>query len=326
MFRLACLFYCLTALALQRDNIPQPENEINTIEFCVTRDPYGFLKPSLLRSLKSAFQIDEFIETGTYLGDTAFVAASIFPKVHTIELSFDLYEKALARFSPYTHMKVYQGDSGDILPYVLENVSGKALFYLDGHFTPGTAKGIENTPLLRELGAIRDAELADALILIDDIRFFQPSLRPNKLKPLALEDYPNLSQIVATLLQINPDYQICFLGDALLAFPKTVDVSVSPLVTACAMHRLEELCPDLTKEDLLQADRIIAEASSKERKVMEEYFESYCIGEMELGYRSYGALWLALMLKQLGLEQQSQELISKAAENSLPGWRIDYFR
>lgn len=318
------LFLWLSGYAIEKANIPtaRPNTEY-TLPFCVTREPYGFLKKDLLDFLKTAFQIEVFIETGTFLGDTAFVAGGVFNEVHTIELSESLYLKALGRFRGSKNIHVMQGDSADVLQKLLKNIPERALFYLDGHYTPGTAKGIDNTPLLRELDAIKDSGKKDSLILIDDIRFCQASLFPHKLGVLALEDYPNLNDLLEALLQINPHYQISVLGDALLAFPQTPNVSVSPVVRACALHRLEEFCPGISQEELEEADHIIANAESLDRKAIEEYFLSYAAGEMDLGYRSYGAMWFGLILHSLGLSQQADALLLNAAKSSLPGWRVN---
>ncbi|MBX7065640.1 MAG: hypothetical protein K1X28_00275 [Parachlamydiales bacterium] len=324
--RSALIFFALSAFAMPKENIPLPNPDADfTLQFCVTRDPYGFLKPSLLEQLQKAFHADRFIESGTFQGDTTFVAAKIFKEVETIELSQDLYWKACNRFQNFPNVKVIQGDSADVLPYLLKNVSHRILFYLDGHFTPGTAKGSENTPVLRELKAIQESGILDSIILIDDIRFFQSSSYPERLPALALEDYPDLGKVVEAVLAINASYQICFLGDALLAYPQTKEVSPSFLVSGCAMHRLADICPSLLESELEMADFWIAEANPEDRKAMEDYYETYSSGEMDLGLRSYGALWFALMLQQLGLQQQADALILQAATNSLPGWRIERF-
>ncbi len=48
----------------------------------------------LIENLVSQFNIHNFIETGTYQGNTAFLASQIFNQVITIEFSEELYQQA----------------------------------------------------------------------------------------------------------------------------------------------------------------------------------------------------------------------------------------
>lgn len=67
---------------------------------CIADNKLNFLPPKknhclnhdFLKQLIEKFSIKIFIETGTYLGDSTAVAAQLFEKVHTIELSENLYK------------------------------------------------------------------------------------------------------------------------------------------------------------------------------------------------------------------------------------------
>lgn len=324
---LLSLMFSSSIAAIDVNNIPCfHADAVHQIRFCISRSSSdGALKSSLLEFLKTAFALRTFVETGTYLGETTLKAAHIFEEVHTIELSRELFLDAQSKFKEWKHVTVHYGDSGEMLELLLQTIPSRALFYLDGHYSSGsTAKGSKNTPILEELAAIRNSKKSDSVILIDDIRFFQPSLYPEKMDN-SLKDYPDLSELVQCILQINPHYQICFLGDALLAFPECSTVTVSSVMSACALHRLASMCPDLTQEDLQHADLTIARAEMDEQKEIKTYYRHYAPYELEYGYRSFAAFWYGLILKEHGQERQALSLFQKASQNSIPYWRVEHF-
>ena len=67
--------------------------------------------------------IDILIETGTYLGEMALASKRTFKKIYTIELDKELYRKAKNNCSKYDHIKLYQGDSAQVLPEILLKVN-----------------------------------------------------------------------------------------------------------------------------------------------------------------------------------------------------------
>lgn len=309
---------------IYRENIAfnDPEAPYN-LGFIVTRETtLGALKRTLLNDLKEAFDIGAFIETGTYLGYTTTEAAKVFEKVYTIELSQECFELAKENLTQFSHVQLYLGNSGEVLGKLLPTICSRTLFYLDGHYSGGvTAKGLENTPILEELIAIRDFGRSDSVILIDDIQLFQESCYPDKIRNTCLEGYPDYDQLVATLLQINPNFQICFLADALLAFPKDPLVSVSPAVNACTLHRLEKFC-SLSDEDLLRADQAIATVSFPEDQEFANFCQIYGPVERKYGYPCFATFWQALILRERGDEQQALGLFKEVVQNSLPTWRF----
>ncbi|MCP5506138.1 MAG: hypothetical protein H7A38_04580 [Chlamydiales bacterium] len=297
------------------------------VEYTTTRNlQNGALKASLLQRLKTLFDLDVFIETGTYLGDTSQVAGDIFSQVHTIELSEELYRKSCQRFKNSRQIQCHLGDSAEVLPKLLKEINVPALFYLDGHYSGHvTARGLLDTPLMKELEAIRQSGMKGSVLFIDDIRLFQNTLNDQKLKELklGLETYPLLAQLLEAILGIDRDAQIFFLGDALLACPKTGHFSVSPLVRACTLHRMEEFFIDIDREDLENADQIVMNAIGKEAEELESYYETYSPFELQYGYRAYGAFWYGLLLLGRGKELEGQALLRRVAKESLTGWSVN---
>ena len=72
---------------------------------------------SFFNTLEATCNINTFIETGTYLGDTTALAAEVFPIIHTIELLPTFYEKAVERFQYNYNVTVHLGDSAKNISY-----------------------------------------------------------------------------------------------------------------------------------------------------------------------------------------------------------------
>ncbi len=294
-FFLLFLVFAHCATALQPHNICNAQAEASrTIRYSVPHtltEPW--LKRSFLEQFKTLFGIDTFIETGTYLGNTAEEASKIFAEIHTIELQAEFYSLAKKRFSHDSHVSVYWGDSGEYLNQLVLAISSRIFFYLDGHYSgEGTAMGREQTPILRELEAIAEAKKPDSVILIDDIRFFEEREA----------DYPSLTELTDALLRINPLFQFCFLGDALLAFPSDPFVNVSPLVRALTIHRFASFYPELGKNDLEEAERTIGRADGDEREALISYYRTFSPLDDRFGYRGYASLWYEFLLKEHVIE------------------------
>jgi hypothetical protein len=138
--------------------------------------------------------VNTFIETGTLRGETTIHESRYFDRVHTIELSEELYKANLARFAAYPNINSHLGNSADVLPEVLKGVNEPCLLYLDAHWSGDSSvdwsttqwKGYgfdtahlgdgdiptpeEQCPLLDELAVISRAINAPCIVLVDDIR------------------------------------------------------------------------------------------------------------------------------------------------------------
>jgi hypothetical protein len=132
------------------------------------------VKQEILRDYARRFELEVFVETGTYLGDTTSALKGDFSRIVSIELSDALYERARRRFAGTEHVTIMHGDSGKILPQVVAGLAEPALFWLDGHYSAGiTARGEKETPVFEELEAVLDSPVAKShVILIDDVRLF----------------------------------------------------------------------------------------------------------------------------------------------------------
>jgi len=310
-------------------NIPQcaqaNSSAAATLSFCGSRHRQsGALKQELLSTLKTAFKLGAFVETGTYVGESTEIAKNVFSEVHTIELSVDLFVHACQRFQHSQDIFLHHGDSPLVLKEILPNISERILFYLDAHYSgEETALSAVNTPILKELKVIRETKKDQSVILINDMRLFQNSLYPENIRNTCLEGYPDLRIIVEALLAINSTYQICFLGDALLAYPQDANISVTPLIRACAIQRLSVAFPEFPENALETASDIIAKSSWHERNELIIYHDMFSSFELNYGFRSFSSLWYGLLLLQDDEAETAMELLKHAASHSPQGWCID---
>lgn len=133
----------------------------------------------------------DFVETGTFLGDTAAFAAKYHPKVFTIEPQAELATNAQRRFKN-SNVTVRQGTSEAVLADVLRDLNGDITFWLDGHWSAGvTFKGEQVTPVIAELAIIESAatQFGKVAVFVDDARLFggAPGHEPG---------YPHLSEVL----------------------------------------------------------------------------------------------------------------------------------
>ena len=140
------------------------------------------------------------IESGSYLGNGIQAFLDIgFQSVYSVELAHHYYEHCLNRFSDKKDkVHLYYGDSGEKFKDILASINSQVVFWLDGHYSQGdTAKGTENSPILRELDTISKHHIKNHTILIDDVRQFG-----------TIDfDYVTLTDVLKRILDINPSYK-----------------------------------------------------------------------------------------------------------------------
>lgn len=148
---------------------------------------------------------DTFVETGTYRGDTVWLALEYgkFKNIFSIELNEELYQAADKLFSHKPQVKIFQGDSIDCLEEILfDFVPGTCTFWLDAHASgPLTGGKSGGCPLLDELELIRATGITDHTIFIDDRRLF------------GSDEWSGVTEAQALniIKKINTDYRILHL-------------------------------------------------------------------------------------------------------------------
>jgi len=149
----------------------------------------------LVLALQKRLDLAEFVETGTYRGDTADWAGRHFARVTTIELSPAFHAAATARFQAQPRVRTLGGESVAMLRAVVPALARPALFWLDAHWSGLDTAGREaECPVLGELAVI-NASPHDHVVLVDDARLFcAPPPRPHRA-----EHWPDLASLLASL-------------------------------------------------------------------------------------------------------------------------------
>jgi len=169
------------------------------------------IKMMVVESYLKRFSIDDFVETGTYLGDTLGYIAKSGVRCTSIELSRELYEAAQKRFIGYKNVRLVQGDSGHRIPELLKEINKPVLFWLDGHYSSGiTASAKTHTPISAELQAILSHSVKKHVILIDDARCFD-----------GRNDYPRLEDLLRVIRE-EGSYSAEVSADIIRLVPRAV--------------------------------------------------------------------------------------------------------
>jgi len=171
-------------------------------------DNHAYKTKRILRVARE-YSCETFVETGTFYGQTVAAMSSHFRKVFSCELSARLWDLNRRSFAAKSNVNILLGDSATVLNEVIREISGRTLFWLDGHYSgPGTALGDQVSPVLGELAAIRKHHRNDHCILVDDARLFTGS-----------NGYPTLASLRLGLRKINAAYEISVNGDCIIALP-----------------------------------------------------------------------------------------------------------
>ena len=285
------------------------------------------LTPAFLRELRDRFGLTTFIETGTYQGATTAVGASLFAEVHTIELAEELHAKAAQKFAGQPHVHAHFGDSAQLLPQLLKQCSSqKILFWLDGHYSGGaTAQGEANTPILAELRALAAAGVRDCLVLVDDLRIFQPT---SEQTHESLTGYPTFAGLRDALQSVFPQLRLAHCGDVAIAADAASGLDFSPVLTACTSSRLydAEHAPDdpAGVSELFQAEQNIAAATGAEARSLIELASAYPSAERH-GLGGHYHLWAALVLAQRREYAAALKQFNRALELNCRHWRLQCY-
>jgi hypothetical protein len=173
--------------------------------------PPDQIKHTIIRSYARRFGLHTLVETGTFVGDTPAALQADFERIFTIELDRRLCAAARSRFRHQQHITVIQGESGVALGELAPSLREPVLFWLDGHWSGGvTARGPEDSPILREAATImRRSNLGDVL-LIDDARLF------------GKQSYPSVEAVRRLILDGRADWEVYVENDIIRAHAKDV--------------------------------------------------------------------------------------------------------
>ncbi len=164
--------------------------------------------------LKEKFNLQYFIESGTYKAETTIWAATEFKHVITMELSESLYKQTTEKLRVLNNVDSIFGDSRIFLKKIVRNLKGPALFWLDSHWSGGETYGQnDQCALLSELETIKGGKV-EHFILIDDARLFL-SPPPGAHKT---DQWPTITEIIEKLIGNHKCY-IVVIEDVIVAVP-----------------------------------------------------------------------------------------------------------
>jgi hypothetical protein len=162
-------------------------------------------------AVSKILNLNIFVETGTYMGETALKMSQFFKRVYTIEASENLFKISQHNLKNFDNIIAYLGDSRKILNSIIEN-EDNILFWLDAHWSGGNTYGEnDECPIIEELNVIFKFKKNYA-ILIDDARLF---LAPPPL-PHNFRNWPSILDISNT---IPKDFDLLIHNDVIYIFP-----------------------------------------------------------------------------------------------------------
>jgi hypothetical protein len=171
----------------------------------------------LIYSLRKAYNIENFIETGTYYGNTAYWASQIFEHVVTIEYSESIYKEVTEKYRHVENIEFLYGDTRHRLEELLPRLKTPSIFWLDAHWSGGSTYGeTDQCPIIEEIEIINRLE-HDNFILIDDARLFMsPPPAPN-----SIEQWPDIIKVLS-MLHSKGDRYIAIIEDVIIAAPTSL--------------------------------------------------------------------------------------------------------
>lgn len=170
----------------------------------------------LILQLRDRYELKDFIETGTFYGDTAAWASSHFDNVITIEFSREIYDQTLARHGNIQNITFLFGDSRYVLKTIVPKLTHPAIFWLDSHWSGGETYGEnDECSLIEELRMINLSKYTH-FIFIDDARLFtSPPPRPHLIK-----QWPSIGEVIDALKSGKHKYYIVLFEDVVIAVPE----------------------------------------------------------------------------------------------------------
>lgn len=141
----------------------------------------GFFVTHPIQKYVETYNLDTFIETGTFIGSGVGCARYFdFKEIYSIEISPKLAADAAQMFAIDLRVKIIEGHSPTALEELLPKLQDKKiLFWLDSHFPDKYDDTVEIDslekiiPLKKELDLIKKYRTGNDVIIIDDARVYE---------------------------------------------------------------------------------------------------------------------------------------------------------
>jgi hypothetical protein len=148
-----------------------------------------------------------FVETGTYRGDTLSRVRPHVARAVSVELDPTLARLAEARFRRGQNVVIHQGDSAQLMSSIVGELTERAVFWLDGHYSGGVTADSGECPVLHELQSVLVDERSHT-VLIDDARLFDGT-----------DGYPTIEQVTDLASRLRPEYSVRIDQDIIRLLP-----------------------------------------------------------------------------------------------------------
>jgi hypothetical protein len=258
----------------------------------------GALDSRKILPLKNLLDLECFIETGTYLGDTVDEMCKVFDQVVSIELSNELFESTKSRFKGNSKVELLLGNSAEKLyESSIELAKKRPLIWLDAHWSGGnTARSSENTPVLAELKSLIKAGISDAIIIIDDIRYFIDIPSGFEVHE-ANSGYPKLKEIIDFVASNWNGHECILNGDMMFIVPNNHIKKIQLSDVLVASNNLRIGFGD--NSDVLANEKIVATAIGQEKETILKLPEVYS-HSLQYGIGGEYIYWRGLILESDG--------------------------
>ena len=279
----------------------------------------------LFKELLCLFPATSFIATGTVNEHMLSEASILFKEVYSIELASDLYQvQKFDEIINNKNIKIF--DSAFVLNSLIENKKCTYYFWLDNHeISNKTYKSKTQTPVLEEIKVISSLSLEGSVILINNLRHFQPIItRIDENMEHKYRDYPSLQEIINIVFKTNDNYSIAVLGDILIIYPSSPLITTSKGVDSCTISRIYD-GSNFPIQKVLQAEENIAfNLDPIEKNTVSALFDNYHTNEDSNGGGHY-ALWRGLIHFGNGQYTKAKSDFSKAIELQCNHWRVAWY-
>lgn len=260
---------------------------------------------ALVRELQKLLGFTNFVETGTFRGESLAAVHRLFPHCLSVELSPEYHAAAANRFAAFPQVTVLLGDSPKVLAERRATYAGKpTLFWLDAHWCAAENSAGEKSqcPLLEEISAIGRIDARSA-ILIDDARLF---LGPPP-KPHEISAWPTLDAVYNQLRKVSSDHALLHYNDVLVFVPAEILPALRSFLQAHTVNLLT------LADKARDYDRVLAD--SKQKDVENENLQAFLKErETELERKHEENNNLQATLKERNAEIEN---LAKAAEERL---------
>lgn len=155
-------------------------------------------KPHLLKKYLNRV----FVETGTEKGAGVMMALEAgFDQILSMEVNPEFHRQSMERFRHNPKVRLFVGNSGQLMGDVIKNINEPITFWLDAH---GETNG---TPILAELETIAAHPVKTHTILVDDMRIYRERSTWARISQVSEDD------VLRAVKGINPDYEIGYEDD-----------------------------------------------------------------------------------------------------------------